>query len=105
MTADHLNNIEQFDADLWKIADSLRANSGLASNEYFMPIMGLLFLRQATNRYYEALSAIQADKAACKIPDRPLVDADFLRRRAIIPRGRRHTRYLRDWSSDVCSSD
>ena len=71
MTADHLNNIEQFDSDLWKMADSLRANSGLASNEYFMPIMGLLFLRQATNRYYEALSAIQADKAAGKIPDRP----------------------------------
>jgi hypothetical protein len=29
MTADHLNNIEQFDADLWKMADSLRANSGV----------------------------------------------------------------------------
>jgi|ERR1700677_4213655 len=37
MTADHLDDIEQFDADLWKMADSLRANSGLASNEYFMP--------------------------------------------------------------------
>src|SRR5580704_2665319 len=84
MTADHLNNIEQFDADLWKMADSLRANSGLASNEYFMPILGLLFLRQATNRYYEALAAIQADKTAGKIPDRPLVDADFRRRRAMM---------------------
>src|ERR1035438_10809908 len=95
MTADHLNNIEQFDADLWKMADSLRANSGLASNEYFMPIMGLLFLRQATNRYYEALSAIQADKAACKIPDRPLVDADFLRRRAMmLPGGARYDEIL-----------
>ena len=50
MTADHLLDIEQFNADLWKLADELRANSGLASNEYFMPIMGLLFLRQATNR-------------------------------------------------------
>lgn len=95
MTADHLNNIEQFDADLWKMADSLRANSGLASNEYFMPIMGLLFLRQATNRYYEALSAIQADKAAGKIPDRPLVDGDFLRRRAMmLPDGTRYNEIL-----------
>jgi len=95
MTADHLNNIEQFDADLWKMADSLRANSGLASNEYFMPIMGLLFLRQATNRYYEALSAIQADKAAGKIPDRPLVDGDFLRRRAMmLPDGTRYDEIL-----------
>ena len=84
MIADHLQDIEQFDADLWKMADDLRANSGLASNEYFMPIMGLLFLRQATNRYYEALAAIEADKAAGKMPDRPLVEADFTRRRAMM---------------------
>jgi type I restriction enzyme M protein len=84
MIADHLTDIEQFDADLWRMADDLRANSGLASNEYFIPIMGLLFLRQATNRYYEALAAIEADKAAGKMPDRPLVEADFTRRRAMM---------------------
>jgi len=84
MTADHFTNIDQFNADLWKVADELRANSNLASNEYFLPIMGLLFLRQATNRYYEALAAIQADQAAGKIPDRPLVEADFVRRRAMM---------------------
>ncbi|CDO60273.1 Type I restriction-modification system,DNA-methyltransferase subunit M [Candidatus Phaeomarinobacter ectocarpi] len=84
MTADHLKDIQQFDADLWKVADELRANSGLASNEYFMPIMGLLFLRQATNRYREVLAAINADKAAGKMPDRPLVEADFTRRRAMM---------------------
>jgi len=84
MIADHLTGIEQFGADLWKLADDLRANSGLASNEYFMPIMGLLFLRQATNRYYAALAAIEADKAVGKMPDRPLVDADFRRRRAML---------------------
>ena len=50
VAADHFIDIEQFEAGLWKIADDLRANSGLASNEYFMPIMGLLFLRQASNR-------------------------------------------------------
>lgn len=49
-----------------------------------MPIMGLLFLRQATNRYYAALEAIEADKATGKMPDRPLVDADFRRRRAMM---------------------
>jgi type I restriction enzyme M protein len=84
MTADHFTNIDQFNADLWKVADDLRANSNLASNEYFLPIMGLLFLRQATNRYYEALAAIQADQAAGKIPSRPLVEADFVRRRAMM---------------------
>ena len=55
MTADHLIGIEQFEADLWKVADNLRANSNLVSNEYFMPILGLIFLRHATNRYYAAM--------------------------------------------------
>jgi type I restriction enzyme M protein len=64
MVTDHLIGIQKFDGDLWKVADDLRANSGLASNEYFMPILGLIFLRHATNRFYEANAAIQADKAA-----------------------------------------
>ena len=84
MTADHLIGIEQFEADLWKVADNLRANSNLASNEYFMPILGLIFLRHATNRYYQALAAIKEDRAAGKMPDRPLVEADFTRRRAML---------------------
>jgi type I restriction enzyme M protein len=84
MITDHLIGIEKFEADLWKIADDLRANSGLASNEYFMPIMGLIFLRHATNRFYEANAAIGADKTAGRIPDRPLVEADFRRRRALM---------------------
>lgn len=84
MTADHLTDINRFDADLWKIADDLRANSGLASNEYFLPIMGLLFLRQATNRYYAALADIEADKASGTMPDRPLTEDDFKKRRAML---------------------
>ena len=83
MSSDHFIGIEKFEAGLWKIADNLRANSNLASNEYFMPIMGLIFLRHATNRFYEAQAAIEADKKAGKMPDRPLVEADFTRRRAL----------------------
>jgi len=83
ITADNFQGIERFEADLWEIADNLRANSNLASNEYCMPIMGLIFLRHATNRYYQAKAAIEADKAAGKMPDRPLVEADFTRRREL----------------------
>jgi type I restriction enzyme M protein len=91
MIADHMQGIEQFESELWRIADNLRANSNLASNEYFMPILGLIFLRQATNRYHQALAAIEADKAAGKMPDRPLVEADFTRRRALmLPKGARY---------------
>jgi type I restriction enzyme M protein len=83
MIADHFQELEKFESGLWKIADNLRANSNLASNEYFMPIMGLIFLRHATNRFYEAKAAIEADKKAGKMPNRPLVEADFTRRRAL----------------------
>lgn len=84
MIADHFDGLAEFEADLWQAADNLRANSNLASNEYFMPILGLIFLRQATNRYYAAVEAIEADKAAGVTPDRPLVEADFTRRRALM---------------------
>ena len=84
MNADHLIGIERFEADLWKVADNLRANSNLASNEYFLPILGLIFLRHATNRYYAAVAAIEEEKAAGRMPDRPLVEADFTRRRALM---------------------
>ena len=98
MTADHLIGIEQFEADLWKVADNLRANSNLASNEYFMPILGLIFLRHATNRYYPAMSAIEEDKATGKMPDRPLVEADFTRRRALmLPEPARYFVRQADW--------
>ena len=84
MIADHLTGIEQFKADLWKVADNLRVNSNLASNEYFMPILGLIFLRHATNRYYEGMAAIKEDMVAGRMPNRLLIEADFTRRRALM---------------------
>ena len=84
MAADHLIGIEKFEASLWKVADDLRANSNLASNEYFMPILGLIFLRQATNRYNAALKAISWDIESGAMPERELIEADFTKRRALL---------------------
>ncbi len=83
MTADHLTNIDKFGDDLWKSADALRANSGLAYNEFYLPILGLIFLRHATNRYYEARDAIVADQEAGIIPKCTLQNEDFTERRAM----------------------
>ena len=52
---EHIGTIEQ---RLWKSADSLRANSNFASNEYFMPVMGLIFLRHAYSRFLAAREKI-----------------------------------------------
>lgn len=46
-----LQSLEAIEKRLWSAADLLRANSGLASNEYFMPVMGLIFLRHAYSRF------------------------------------------------------
>jgi type I restriction enzyme M protein len=83
MTADHMQGIEKFESEFWKIPDDLRANSGLASNEYFIPILGLPFLRHATNRFYEAKATIKADQIAGKMPKRP-DRSRFTRRRALM---------------------
>ena len=45
------NNIE---SRLWEAADELRANSELTSNEYSVPVLGLVFLRYADHKFLAA---------------------------------------------------
>ncbi len=84
MTANAFQDIAKIEASLWEAADQLRANSKLTSSEYCMPVLGVIFLRHATNRYQSALQAIQSDQAAGKMPKRPLGKADFIKRRALM---------------------
>lgn len=44
-------SIKKLEADLWASADLLRAGSKLTSNQYCMPVLGLLFLRYAFSRF------------------------------------------------------
>ena len=44
-------NIRKLEAELWESADLLRAGSKLTSNQYCMPVLGLLFLRYAYSRF------------------------------------------------------
>ncbi|WP_327081856.1 type I restriction-modification system subunit M N-terminal domain-containing protein [Polaromonas sp. CG_9.5] len=84
MTANALQNLAQIEASLWEAADQLRANSNLNSSEYCLPVLGVIFLRHASNRYQAALTAIQADQASGKMAKRPLDRADFIKRRALM---------------------
>lgn len=56
-----LEQIEAIEKRLWKAADTLRANSNYASNEYFLPVMGLVFLRHAYSRFLAVKESIEAD--------------------------------------------
>jgi type I restriction enzyme M protein len=91
-----LANIEHLEADLWDAADNLRANSKLTAGECCMPVLGVIFLRHATNRYNDALNEIKADQAAGKMPKRPLTAADFKKRRALmLPKEARYDELLK----------
>jgi type I restriction enzyme M protein len=78
-----LANIEKLEADLWEAADNLRANSKLTSSEYCMPVLGIIFLRHAANRFEAATLQIAADQKSGKMPKRKIIAADYVKRRAL----------------------
>ena len=45
------NSIKKLETDLWEAADLLRQGSKLTSQQYCMPVLGLLFLRYAYSRF------------------------------------------------------
>lgn len=47
-------NIQELEDRLWRAADQLRANTGLTSQEYSRPVLGLIFLRYAEYRFEQA---------------------------------------------------
>jgi type I restriction enzyme M protein len=83
VTQDTFKDIEKFEADLWEAADNLRANSKLTSSDYFMPVLGVIFLRHAANRFEAATKQIQEDQVTGKMPKRAPINADYVRRRAL----------------------
>ncbi len=82
MTNETFKDIEKIECDLWEAADNLRANSKLTSSDYFMPVLGAIFLRHAANRFDAASRQIKDDQANGKMPKRKVLPADYLRRRA-----------------------
>jgi type I restriction enzyme M protein len=78
-----LQNIEAIEARLWRAADLLRSGSELASNEYFMPVMGLVFLRHAYSRFLAVKPEIEAGLPTRGGKKRALNKEDFSQKSAI----------------------
>jgi type I restriction enzyme M protein len=72
-----LEHIEAIERRLWTAADTSRANSNYASNEYFLPVMGLIFLRHAYSRYLGVEDDIEANLPTRGGRKRPLTKEDF----------------------------
>ena len=81
-----LEHIEAIERRLWSAADTLRANSNYASNEYFLPVMGLVFLRHAFSRYLAVKPKIESTLPTRGGKTRPLTKEDFSQKNAIFLR-------------------
>jgi type I restriction enzyme M protein len=78
-------NVQQLENELWEAADQLRSNSKLTAAEYAMPVLGLIFLRHADNRFKAYLPDILAGIPA-KMPVAPreeLIKTEFQGKAAI----------------------
>lgn len=80
-----MNNasIKKLEADLWESADLLRAGSKLTSNQYCMPVLGLLFLRYAYSRYKMVEEEILKDRPVRNGRKMPVEASDFMAKSAL----------------------
>lgn len=89
-----LEHIEAIEKRLWNAADTLRANSNYASNEYFLPVMGLIFLRHAYSRFLAVKDEIEANLPKRGGKTRALSKEDFSQKSAIFLQPKAQFDYL-----------
>lgn len=80
-------NIRKLESELWESADLLRAGSKLTSNQYCMPVLGLIFLRYAYSRFQLVEAEILKDRPMRGGRVLPVEASDFASRSALfLPR-------------------
>ena len=65
-------DLGELQSRLWEAADQLRANSGLKASEYASPVLGLIFLRYADDRFARAAEVVGPGSAR-----RPIGPEDY----------------------------
>ena len=72
-------SLKELEANLWETADSLRNESSLTSQMYYMPVLGIIFLRHAAYRFRMVEKALLEDPEWPKHKRvlRPVVPGDF----------------------------
>ena len=76
-------NIRKLEAELWESADLLRAGSKLTSNQYCMPVLGLIFLRYAYSRFKMVEAEIQKNRPSRGGRVLPVEASDFAEKSAL----------------------
>ncbi len=88
-------DIIKLERELWDAADELRANSKLTSQQYCMPVLGLIFLRYAWGRFKKADAQIEEERAAIAGRKPPKSPEDYVAKGAMfIPEVARYDHLL-----------
>ena len=75
--------IKKLESDLWESADLLRAGSKLTSQQYCMPVLGLLFLRYAYSRFKKVEEEILKSRPVRNGRVLPVEASDFAEKSAL----------------------
>lgn len=97
-------NIRKLEADLWEAADLLRSNSKLTSNEYCMPVLGLIFLRYAYSRFKLVEAEIMKDRPSRNGRVLPVEASDFNEKAALYLPEMAQYNWLVDLPADIASA-
>lgn len=76
-------NIRKLEAELWESADLLRSGSNLTSNQYCMPVLGLIFLRYAYSRFKLVEAEIMKNRPSRGGRVLPVEASDFAAKSAL----------------------
>ena len=98
-------NIRKLETELWESADLLRAGSKLTSNQYCMPVLGLIFLRYAYSRFKLVEAEILKDRPSRGGMTLPVEASDFAAKSALyLPKEAQYD-YLLNLPEDIASAE
>ena len=97
-------NIRKLETELWESADLLRAGSKLTSNQYCMPVLGLIFLRYAYSRFKLVEAEILKNRPVRNGRVLPVEKSDFASRSALfLPKEAQYT-YLVELPENIAAA-
>ena len=97
-------NIRKLESELWESADLLRAGSKLTSNQYCMPVLGLIFLRYAYSRYKMVEAEILKERPTRGGRVLPVEASDFAAKSALyLPKEAQYD-YLLNLPEDISAA-
>lgn len=96
-------SIKKLESDLWESADLLRAGSKLTSNQYCMPVLGLIFLRYAYSRYKKVEAEILKNRPMRHGRVIPVEASDFAEKSALFLPKEAQYDYLVNLPADLSS--